>query len=300
MSLEQKIINKIVELIYSAGNVAKDFFYCNNINSSKKSDNTLFCDADLAVEDFIIKGLALITPSLPIISEEQTYQQQNIQKKITASVSEYWLLDPIDGSNSFINHCNEFAISLALISKGKPIFGILHAPLFNNGEIIYSNNDKICQIDNLENRSWSGLFSKQKIITNNKANQNNQEKDSLRIVASKRAKKAEITDFFSNCSVDLAINYSKYRNKIKCEKCELKIIKISSAIKFIRLANNEADIFLQNQQTMPWDTAAGQAIIEKLDKKIYLIEPNLESYKIINSSLCYLEPFKANQKFLAF
>jgi 3'(2'), 5'-bisphosphate nucleotidase len=295
MPLEQKIINEIIELIYSAGSVAKDFFYRKNINSSKKSDNTIFCDADLAVEDFIIKGLALISPSLPIISEEQAYQQQNLQKKIATNIGEYWLLDPIDGSNSFINHCNEFAISLALISNGKPIFGILYAPLFNNGEIIYSNNDKIYQINNLKSQSWSGLFSKQKLITSN--NQANQEKDSLIIVASKRARKAEIADFFSNCSADLEINYSQYRNKIKCE---LEIIKISSAIKFIRLANNEADIFLQNQQTMPWDTAAGQAIIEKLDKKIYLIEPNLESYKIINSSLCYLDPFKANQKFLAF
>ncbi len=295
MLLEQKIISEIVELIYSAGNVAKDFFYRNNLNSSKKSDNTLFCDADLAVEDFIIKALALITPSLPIISEEQAYQQQNLQKKITTNIGEYWLLDPIDGSNSFINHCNEFAISLALISNGKPIFGILHAPLFNNGEIIYSNNDKIYQIDNLNSQSWSGLFNKQKLITSN--NQANQEKDSLIIVASKRARKAEIADFFSNCSADLATNYSRYRNKIKHE---LEIIKISSAIKFIRLANNEADIFLQNQQTMPWDTGAGQAIIEKLDKKIYLIESSLESYKIINSSLCYLDPLKANQKFLAF
>ena len=41
----------------------------------------------------------------------------------------FWCLDPIDGTRSYIIGKPEYTISLALIKKFKPIFGIVYNPI---------------------------------------------------------------------------------------------------------------------------------------------------------------------------
>jgi myo-inositol-1(or 4)-monophosphatase len=51
--------------------------------------------------------------------------EDNIERLDKSTV---WIVDPIDGTKSFINKDDCFAISIALVKNGKPVLGIVYAP----------------------------------------------------------------------------------------------------------------------------------------------------------------------------
>ena len=54
--------------------------------------------------------------------------------------SKYWLVDPLDGTQDFIEKNDEFTINIALIEDQKPILGVVYAPAL---DILYSGQYKI-------------------------------------------------------------------------------------------------------------------------------------------------------------
>lgn len=47
----------------------------------------------------------------------------------------YWLVDPLDGTKEFIKRNGEFTVNIALIDKGKPVLGVVYAPVM---KVMYS------------------------------------------------------------------------------------------------------------------------------------------------------------------
>ncbi len=41
----------------------------------------------------------------------------------------YWLVDPLDGTKEFIKRNGEFTVNIALIEQGKPVLGVVYAPV---------------------------------------------------------------------------------------------------------------------------------------------------------------------------
>lgn len=87
----------------------------------RKSNHTPLTEADLAAHRLLIAGLPAIV-SLPVISEESqagtTYRHP----------SDYWLIDPIDGTREFIAGSDEFCIVIARIRHYRPVLGFIHCP----------------------------------------------------------------------------------------------------------------------------------------------------------------------------
>ena len=91
-------------------------------NIYEKSDLSPVTQADLAINKFILRELKTLTPSIPIISEEEDNQQRKYWEKC-------WLLDPLDGTKEFLAKRDQFTINLSLIEKGKTIFSAIMIPV---------------------------------------------------------------------------------------------------------------------------------------------------------------------------
>src|SRR3989344_1746165 len=61
--------------------------------------------------------------NIPILSEEGS---QNLP-----DTEQFWLIDPLDGTNDFVNKTNEFTIIIALIEKSRPILSVIYWPTEN-------------------------------------------------------------------------------------------------------------------------------------------------------------------------
>ena len=93
----------------------------------EKSPNNPVCAADIAVDNFLKRELGALLPSAGWLSEETTDAPERLgHDGLGAGLA--WLVDPIDGTRDFIHGRPGWAVSVALVSSGRPLFGMLHAP----------------------------------------------------------------------------------------------------------------------------------------------------------------------------
>jgi len=90
------------------------------INSDIKPDGTLITECDRWSDKRIVQGLSKITPGEGVLSEEGN-------KSIPRS-SEYWIVDPLDGTTNFAAGIPYWAISIARFKNGQPETAFLDIP----------------------------------------------------------------------------------------------------------------------------------------------------------------------------
>ena len=78
--------------------------------------------ADLEVDQFLKAELGKLLPSAGWLSEETIDAPERLGADLI------WLVDPIDGTKDFIRGRPGWSISVALVSAGRPLLGILDAP----------------------------------------------------------------------------------------------------------------------------------------------------------------------------
>ena len=87
-----------------------------------KSPNNPVSAADIAVDNFLRRELGALLPSAGWLSEETADAPERLAGGLI------WLVDPIDGTRDFIGGRSGWAVSVALISAGRPLLGMLDAP----------------------------------------------------------------------------------------------------------------------------------------------------------------------------
>ncbi len=92
------------------------------LESWEKTPGSPVCTADLAVDAFLKRELAALLPAAGWLSEETVDDPERLDKGLC------WLVDPIDGTRDFIRGRAGWAVSVALISEGRPLIGTLVAP----------------------------------------------------------------------------------------------------------------------------------------------------------------------------
>jgi myo-inositol-1(or 4)-monophosphatase len=85
-----------------------------------KGDRDYASRVDFQIEDSVRDSLARVTRDIPFLGEERG---GHLHAPLL------WVLDPVDGTTNFIKGSPLCAISLALLSDGQPIFGIIDLPL---------------------------------------------------------------------------------------------------------------------------------------------------------------------------
>ena len=187
-----------------------------------KEDNSPVTKADEESDKIINKLLINYFPNIPIVSEERAYPLNTIGNNL------HWIIDPLDGTKSFIEGNEDFCVCIALVFNRKPILGsITHPP----SKKVWVGGERI------------GSFIK--TIDNNYQNINcrNIPDEGPTIAISRNHADPILKNWLSS------LIYTREK-------------RIGSALKFSLIAEGKADIFPRTSSTYEWDSAAGQAVIE--------------------------------------
>ncbi len=84
--------------------------------------------ADYAANAVIVPSLNRMFPDDGLLSEETADTTARLTK------SRVWMIDPIDGTNGFINRTGDFAVQIGLSIEGAPALGVVYQPI---GEVLY-------------------------------------------------------------------------------------------------------------------------------------------------------------------
>ena len=79
-------------------------------------------EADIAVDSFLKRELGALLPAAGWLSEETVDHPERLERGLC------WLVDPIDGTRDFIRGRPGWCVSVALVSAGRPLIGMLSAP----------------------------------------------------------------------------------------------------------------------------------------------------------------------------
>ncbi len=101
--------------------------YYGNMETTFKEDNSPVTNADIKANEIIQSGLQKAFPLDGIVSEEL--------QDITTNNNRVWYIDPIDGTRSFTEHSDQFAIHIGLTENTHPVFGLVYKPV--SGEYYY-------------------------------------------------------------------------------------------------------------------------------------------------------------------
>lgn len=108
------------QLADAAGEAIRPFFRA-KFDQEAKSDSTPVTEADRAAESAMRKIIETLCPEDGIIGEEYG--------TINEGASRQWVLDPIDGTTSFIAGRPIFGTLIALMQDGWPVIGIIDQPI---------------------------------------------------------------------------------------------------------------------------------------------------------------------------
>lgn len=110
-----------LDITEKASEVALSYFR-NNPQTETKADDSPVTIADKQTEDFIRSGLLRAFPDDAVFGEE--FGQ-------TGEGEEMWIIDPIDGTRSFITGLPLFGMLLGYVSAQGPQLGVIRMPALN-------------------------------------------------------------------------------------------------------------------------------------------------------------------------
>lgn len=128
----------------SGENIRK--YFRNDISVESKSDDSPVTIADKSTEEKLREMIMKEFPEHGIIGEEFGKHNEGAEYQ--------WILDPIDGTKSFIAGAVTFGTLIAVMKNGKPILGVIHQPILNEFMIGDNEttllNDKIVKIKDVD------------------------------------------------------------------------------------------------------------------------------------------------------
>ncbi len=118
-------------LAESSGSVISGYFRT-PINVDQKTDSSPVTIADKRAEELMREEIMREFPEHGIIGEEFGKHNENAEYQ--------WVLDPIDGTKSFICGSVTFGTLIALLKNGNPILGVINQPVLE--EFLIGDNKK--------------------------------------------------------------------------------------------------------------------------------------------------------------
>jgi 3'(2'), 5'-bisphosphate nucleotidase len=218
LGVTEDILAKVIELSVIAGNEILKHYH-NKFTVEYKKDGSPVTIADKSANKIIVEGLMHSFPEIPVLAEESADDPARLNHQYC------FVVDPLDGTREYIKRNGEFTVNIALVFKGRPIVGVIYAPVLK--ELYYA-------------KKGMGAYS---LIDGNKK----------RIFVSERAGDIRLAKSRTNRSDDLDRLIEK--NNIT------DIIIAGSSYKGCLVARGDVEAYYRFGPTMEWDTAAMDIIV---------------------------------------
>ncbi|MDX1252373.1 MAG: 3'(2'),5'-bisphosphate nucleotidase CysQ [Gammaproteobacteria bacterium] len=220
------LIGPVVDLAADAGRRIMEV-YRREFSISHKEDLSPLTEADMAAHDAIFAGLAILSPELPVLSEEDAAIPFAEREKWRT----YWLVDPLDGTREFIKRNGEFTVNIALIQDHRPVLGVVHVPVSDASYYAYTGGGACKQepgkaVQRIHTRPYRG--------------------GRITVAGSQSHRSPEFDAFLARLGEG---NYE--------------VISIGSSLKSCLVAEGKVDIYPRLGPTSEWDTAAAQCVVEE-------------------------------------
>ena len=207
-----------------------------------KDDDSPVTQADLRASN-IIKEMLKPT-GLPFVSEEDLPPDRS-------KFGRYWLVDPLDGTAEFVKRNGEFTVNIALIENKRPVLGVIYAPVTEQLWGVESGKRKV------ENGKLSTLTRSASL----RAAPFHSPLSTFTVLVSRSHRTPEVDE---------------YINKVlRPEHPDLVIDTQGSSLKFARLVEGTADVYVCYSKTKEWDTAAADAILTAAGGRVVRISDGL-------------------------
>ena len=213
----------VIDLVRQAGVVTLPFWRCDTAVTAKLDDSPVTA-ADLAAHHLLLAGLNALAPEIPVLSEEAA----DIALSERAQWSRWWLVDPLDGTKEFVSRNGEFTVNIALIDQGRPVWGLVYAPVLD--KLWYGGK---------EVGAWRVADGTHKAIQTRP----HEAGQVWRVVGSRNHLSQETLDYLAPFG-------------------EIELVSMGSSLKFCIIAEGGAELYPRLAPTCEWDTAAAQAVLE--------------------------------------
>jgi 3'(2'), 5'-bisphosphate nucleotidase len=236
MQLSRELLQTVEDIAVRAGQqILEVYGRSGAVEVSSKVDDSPLTEADLRANKLIVGELMRLFPQLPILSEES----DAVSFAERMQWSEYWLVDPLDGTKEFISRNGEFTVNIALIRHGQPVLGVVHVPVTGISYVGFCEGD-------LKAAYVSGSDTWQPIAVSLLAEPAQWEQSVLRVVASRRHGGEQLESMLAD-----------WRTKFR----DLELLNMGSSLKICLVAEGKADIYPRFAPTSEWDTAAAHAVL---------------------------------------
>jgi len=212
----------LIDISQKAGDLVLKYYHNPQQGIQLKGDDSPLTNADLA-SDRYIDGRLKDEYGLPIISEEN-YPDYNKRK----DYSEFFLVDPLDGTKEFIDKNGEFTVNIAYIVENRPVMGVIYAPAL--GITYYAEENSGAYMKEQEN------IEKMPYTT---------PEDGFPTATGSRKHSTELDSEFMHL------------NNIQ------EVVPAGSSLKFCKVAAGLATFYPRFQGSMEWDIAAGHIIAKE-------------------------------------
>ena len=122
------------QIAWQAGKITLRHFQSELI-IDRKADESPVTIADLASESFLRAALIARYPNHAILGEEEGLTGSE-------SATYRWILDPIDGTKTFVRGVPLYGVMVGLVREEQPVLGVVNVPAI--GEIVYAAKGHGC------------------------------------------------------------------------------------------------------------------------------------------------------------
>lgn len=199
----------------------------NGLDHRVKPDSSPVTAADEAAETLLLHGLEKLMPGVPIVAEEAASRGV-----IPAVEPLYILVDPVDGTLELVEGRSEYTVNVGIVSDGKPLFGVIYAPALS--EMYFAHNGK----------AFKSIVAPGTQFDPERASP-----------IQARSLPAQLTAAISRSHPD-----ARSEALLGTFPVTQRLM-LGSSLKFARLAEGAADIYVRLAPINEWDIAAGHAIL---------------------------------------
>ena len=223
------LIPSLKAIAQASGEAILSVYDQNDLGVQTKQDNTPVTKADLKANEIIEAGLKALPVQYPILSEESAhtpYSERQYWQR-------YWLVDPLDGTQEFINRNGQFSVNIGLIEEGYPLLGMVHIPVTNTS---YWGGKSM------------GAFRQKGYGAHERIHPRAFDPGKSLVVLGSRSYLTE--------------RAQKYLKHLRTLYPNLESRQVGSSLKSCQIAEGVADIYPRLGPTSEWDTGAVQAVVE--------------------------------------